>query len=168
MLVATNLYLTSKLANNSAAVAKETELSGIIDGANGARIASGEMRSWLNYLAVSLLTPSERNAAAARSRMDGYLDQLAIRKPKLVAVIRSERDEFEKSANDAVDKYTNDQRVIGNSLLALARNHSVKVDELLNSLISELRAELAAERDQIVDDVTAGTKGTLMCERLVP
>ena len=28
-------------------------------------------------LAVSLLTPSERNAAAARSRMDGYLDQIA-------------------------------------------------------------------------------------------
>ena len=96
MLVATNLYLTSKLANNSAAVAKETELSGIIDSANGARIAFGEMRYWLTDLAVSLLTPSERNAAAARGRMDGYLDQLALRKPKLVAAVRAERDEFEK------------------------------------------------------------------------
>ncbi|TMJ52549.1 MAG: response regulator [Alphaproteobacteria bacterium] len=167
MLVATNLYLTRTLSKNSAAVANETELSAVIDRANGARIAFGEMRYWLTDLAVSLLTPSERNAAAARSRMDGYLDQLAIRKPKLVAVIRSERDEFEKSANDAVDKYTNDQRVIGNSLLALARNRSVKVDELLNSLISELRAELAAERDQIVDDVTAATKGTLIADLLI-
>src|SRR5207237_7767345 len=115
MLVATNLYLTSKLANNSAAVAKETELSGIIDSANSTRIAFGEMRYWLTDLAVSLLTPSERNAAAARGRMDGYLDQLALRKPKLVAVIRSERDEFEKSAHDAVAKSTNDQLAIGNS-----------------------------------------------------
>ena len=104
------------------------------------------MRYWLTDLAVSLLTVSERNAAAARGRMDGYLDQLAPRKPELVAAVRAERDEFEKSANDAVDKYTNDQRVIGNSLLAQARNHSVKVDELLTSLINELRDELTAER----------------------
>jgi signal transduction histidine kinase/CheY-like chemotaxis protein len=167
MLIATNLYLTRTLSKNSAAVANETELSAIIETANGAQIAFGEMRYWLTDLAVSLLTPSERNAAAARSRMDGYLDRLALRKPKLVAVIRSERDEFEKSANDAVDKYTNDQRVIGNSLLALARNHSVKVDELLNSLNNELRMELTAERDQIINDVTAATNGTLIADLLI-
>src|SRR5581483_9356522 len=167
MLIATNLYLTRTLSKNSTAVTKETELSTVIETANGARIAFGEMRYWLTDLAVSLLTPSERNAAAARGRMDGYLDQLELRKPKLIAVIRSERDEFEKSANDAVDKYTNDQRVLGNSLLALARNHSVKVDELLNSLINELRGELTAERDQIVNDVTAATNGTLIADLLI-
>src|ERR1700676_5722908 len=96
MLVATNLYLTSKLANNSAAVATETELSGIIESANSARIAFGEMRYWLTDLAVSLLTVSERNAAAARSRMDGYLDQLAPRKPQLARARPARRSEFEE------------------------------------------------------------------------
>ena len=167
MLVATNLYLTSKLANNSAAVAKETELSGIIDSANNARIAFGEMRYWLTDLAVRLLTPSERNASAARSRMDGYLDQLALRKPKLVAAVRAERNEFEKAANDAVDRYTNDQRVLGNSMLAQARDHSVKADQLLISLIDELRGELTAERDQIVADVTSATHRTLIADLLI-
>src|SRR6202162_950107 len=90
MLIAANLYLTRKLANNSAAVATETELSSIIESANGARIAFGEMRYWLTDLAVSLLTPSERNAAAARGRMDDYLNQLAQRKPALVAAVRAE------------------------------------------------------------------------------
>jgi signal transduction histidine kinase/CheY-like chemotaxis protein/HAMP domain-containing protein len=167
MVIATNLYLTNKLANNSAAVAKETELSGVIESANGARIAFGEMRYWLTDLAVSLLTPSERNAAAARGRMDGYLDQLALRKPKLVAAVRAERNEFEKTANEAVDKYTNDQRVLGNSLLAQARDHSVKVDNLLISLISELRDELIAERDQIVADITSATHRTLIADLLI-
>jgi signal transduction histidine kinase/CheY-like chemotaxis protein len=167
MLVATNLYLTSKLANNSAAVAKETELSGIIDSANSVRIAFGEMRYWLTDLAVSLLTSSERNAAAARNRMDGYLDQLALRKPGLVAAVRAERDEFEKTANDAVDRYTNNQRVLGNSLLAQARDHSVKVDELLISLINDLRKELTTERDQIVADVTSATHRTLIADLLI-
>jgi signal transduction histidine kinase/CheY-like chemotaxis protein len=81
-----------------------------------------------------------------------------------VAEIRSERDEFEKSANDAVDQYTNDKRVIGNSLLAQARQHSVKVDELLTSLINELRGDLTAERDGIVNDVTAATNRTLIAD----
>jgi signal transduction histidine kinase/CheY-like chemotaxis protein/HAMP domain-containing protein len=164
MLIATNLYLMRTLAKNSTAVATETELSSSIDTANGARIAFGEMRYWLTDLAVSLLTPSERSAVAARGRMNGYLDRLALRKPKLVAEIRSERDEFEKSANDAVDQYTNDKRVIGNSLLAQARQHSVKVDELLTSLINELREDLAAKRDGIVNDVTAATNRTLIAD----
>ena len=167
MVIATNLYLTNKLANNSAAVAKEAELSGVIESANGARIAFGEMRYWLTDLAVSLLTPSERSAAAARGRMDGYLDQLALRKPKLVAAVRAERNEFENTANEAVDKYTNDQRVLGNSLLAQARDHSVKVDNLLISLISELRDELIAERDQIVADITSATHRTLIADLLI-
>jgi signal transduction histidine kinase/DNA-binding response OmpR family regulator len=164
MLVATNLYLTRKLANDSTAVATETELSGVIESANSARIAFGEMRYWLTDLAVSLLTVSERNAAAARSRMDGYLDQLALRKPQLVAAVRAERSEFEKAANDAVDKYTNDQRVIGNSLIAQARDHSVKVDQLLTSLINELREELTAERNGIVEGVTSATERTLIAD----
>jgi signal transduction histidine kinase/DNA-binding response OmpR family regulator/HAMP domain-containing protein len=164
MLVATNLYLTRKLADNSAAVATETELSRVIESANDARIAFGEMRYWLTDLAVSLLTVSERNAAAARGRMDGYLDQLALRKPALVAAVRAERGQFETSANDAVDKYTNDQRVIGNSLLAQARDHSVKVDDLLISLIDELRGELTAERERIVADVTSATRWTLIAD----
>lgn len=167
MLVATNLFLTKKLANNSTAIATETELSSIIDSANGTRIAFGEMRYWLTDLAVSLLTPSERNAAAARSRMDGYLDQLARRKPELVAAVRAERRAFEKSANEAVDKYTNDQRVLGNSLLAEARNHSIKVDELLTALINELGKELAAERGRIIEDVTSATKGTIIADLLI-
>jgi adenylate cyclase len=164
LLIATNLYLMHTLAKNSTAVATETELSSIIESANGARIAFGEMRYWLTDLAVSLLTPSERSAAAARGRMNSYLDRLALRKPKLVAEIRSERDEFEKSANDAVDQYTNDKRVIGNSLLAQARQHSVKVDELLTSLINELKGDLSAERNGIVNDVTAATNRTLLAD----
>src|SRR5581483_7562507 len=115
MLVVTNLFLSRKLGNNSSAVAAETELSETIELATGARIAFAEMRYWLTDLAVSLLTLSERNAADARTRMDGYLVQLAKRKPNLVEAVRAERSAFEQSANDAVEKYTNDQRVLGNS-----------------------------------------------------
>src|SRR3954451_1896231 len=104
MLVATNLYLTHKLADSSAAITLEAELGDVIEASNGARITFGEMRYRLTDLAVSLLTISERNAAAARGRMDGYLDRLVARKPELVAAVRAERSQFENAANDAVDR----------------------------------------------------------------
>jgi adenylate cyclase len=167
LLIATNLFLTRKLENNSTAVAIETELSEIIESAIGARVAFGEMRYWLTDLAVSLLTPSERNATAARGRMDRYLEQLARRKPDLVAKVRAEIKAFEQSADDAVDKYTNDQRVLGNAALAQARNHSVKVDELLTALVDELRGELSAERQQIVEEVRSATRGTIIADLVI-
>ena len=78
--------------------------------------------------------------------------------------VRAERAAFEQSANDAVDKYTNDQRVLGNALLAQARNHSVKVDELLADLVEELRGELNAERERIVEEVRAATRGAIVAD----
>ena len=79
MLIATNLYLIRTLAKNSSAVATETELSGIIDSAIGARIAFGEMRYWPTDLAVSLLTPSERSAASRQPSVRNRRDPLCSR-----------------------------------------------------------------------------------------
>jgi len=158
--VATNVYLTRKLANNSAAVAEMADLVGVIESANGARVAFGELRYWLTDLAVSLLILSERNAAAARERMERHLDQLAARKPDRIATVRVELAQFQKFAADAVEEYTADRRVIGNSLLAQARQHSGVVDELLASTVTELTREAAAARDRAVEDVAAATRFT--------
>jgi methyl-accepting chemotaxis protein len=96
--------------------------------------------------------------------MDGYLVQLAKRKPDLVKAVQAERLAFENSANDAVEKYTNDQRVLGNSLLAQARNHSVKVDELLTALVNDLREELKEDRERVVEEVRAATRNTIIAD----
>jgi len=158
--VATNVYLTRKLADNSAAVAEVADLIDVIQSANGARVAFGELRYWLTDLAVSLLILSERNAAVARERMERHLDQLAAWKPDRIAAVRAELAQFQKFATDAVEEYTADRRVIGNSLLAQARQHSVAVDELLTSIVTELTREAAAARDQAVADVAAATRLT--------
>jgi signal transduction histidine kinase/DNA-binding response OmpR family regulator len=130
--------------------------------ANDARIAFGEVRYWTADLAVSLLTASERNAAAARDRMNGRLDRLAVQNPELVANVRTEFAQFEKSAADAVDAYTNDRRILGNSLLAQARQHSVVVDQLLASLVTKLEDEARVARDRVVSDAAEATRVSLL------
>jgi adenylate cyclase len=160
VILGTNIYLTRKLANNSAAVAEVADLINVIESANGARVAFGELRYWLTDLAVSMLTLSERNAAEAQSRMEHLLDQLAARKPDRIASVRAELAEFQKFAADAVEEYTADRRVMGNSLLAQARKHSAVVDELLRSIVTELTGEAAAARDRAVADVATATRIT--------
>ncbi len=160
VVVATNLSLTRVLTDNSARIGEAAGLLGVIKHANSARAAFGEERYWMTDLAVSLLTLSERNAAAARARMEQHLDRLAERRPQQIATIRSELARYEEFAAKAVDEYTNDRRVIGNSLLAQARQHSLVVDQRLAAIVTELTGEMIAARDRVVAEATTATRLT--------
>src|SRR6266576_826449 len=158
ILVATNLYLTRKLSTNSAGMVEAADLLKTIEQANNAQLAFGEVRYWMTDLAVSLLTLPEANAKAARTRMERYLDQLAPRKPERIGTVRKELAQYDELAAKAVDEYTNDRRVIGNTLLAQARQHSVAVDKLLGSIVAELTEEAVAARARVVAEAAVATR----------
>ena len=158
ILVATNLYLTRKLSTNAAGMVETAELLKTIEQANNAQLAFGEVRYWMMDLAVSLLTLPEANAKAAHARMERYLDQLAPRKPEEIAAVRTELAQFDDLAAEAVDEYTNDRRVIGNTLLAQARQHSVAVDKLLGSIVAEVSQDAVAARDRVVAEAGVATR----------
>ncbi len=134
-LLASNFYLNRKLAENADGMDRAAALLGMIEEANGAQIAFGEVRYWMTDLAVSLLAQSERNAAAAR---------------ELAA--------YESAARRAVDEYVNDHRVVGNSFLAEASRHSVAVDRLLAAIVAELTQESLAARARVVTEARAATE----------
>jgi signal transduction histidine kinase/HAMP domain-containing protein len=158
VLIATNSYLTRKLADNSAGMVVAAELLQSIEEANNAQIAFGEMRYWMTDLAVSLLTLPERKARDARARMEQHLDKLAPWNPQRIAAVRSELAQYEEFAEKAVEEYTNDRRVIGNSLLAQARQHSLVADQLLASIVSELTAQAIAARERVVAEAATATR----------
>src|ERR1043166_5835945 len=58
ILVATNFYLTRKLATNSAGMVETAELLKTIEEANNAQLVFGEVRYWMTDLEVSLLNSS--------------------------------------------------------------------------------------------------------------
>src|SRR5271165_3577748 len=67
-LLACNFYLNQKLGENADAMDRAADLLGVIEEANGAQIAFGEMRYWLTDLAVSMLALSQHNAVSARQQ----------------------------------------------------------------------------------------------------
>jgi len=162
VLVATNAYLTRALSENSAGMVKAAGLLAGIEQADSARIAFGEVRYWMTDLAVSQLTLSERNAAAARARMEEHLAKLEPWNPERIAAVRSELGRYDDFAAKAVDEYTNDRRVIGNSLLAEARRHSLAVDQLLAAIVTKLTGEAIAARERVVTEAAEATRLSLI------
>src|SRR6266403_860027 len=158
VLIATNAYLTKKLAENSAGMVTAAELLKSIEEANSAQIAFGELRYWLTDLAVSQLTMAERNAAAARARVEQHLAQLQPWNPQRIATVRSEIAQYEDLAGKDVEEYTAERRVIGNSLLAQARQHSLVAEQLIASIVQELTGAAIAARQRVVAEAETATR----------
>jgi signal transduction histidine kinase/CheY-like chemotaxis protein len=151
-------FLTSKLSDSSQAVTKNAELAQLIDIAQRVRSDFGEYRYWLTDLAVSLLRQSELNAKAVRERLTTSLDALESQRPETARILRHEIADFERDANQAVDQYTDDQRVIGNTSLARARQHSLAINERLKALVDDLNTEVTRSREQVLTEISRTTE----------
>jgi signal transduction histidine kinase/DNA-binding response OmpR family regulator len=152
--VGTNLFLSNALRETSLAALQSDRLIRVIGATNDVRAAFDDLRYWMTDLDVSLLMMSERNADEARQRLQSRLTVLRAFEPSVADTVRDEAAQFDAAAKRAADAYTNDQRVIGNSLTAEARQHGIRVDTLL----SGLDAQLAVREQQARDQVTSSTE----------
>ncbi|HTW26655.1 MAG TPA: response regulator [Acetobacteraceae bacterium] len=150
VMVGSNLYLTRSLSLASTSAMRSERIVELIETADRVRAAFEDLRYWEADLAVSLLMLSQHNADAARARLAAQLAILARARPELAAQIRGEAASFDRFADRAVDAYTNDERVIGNSLFAQARLHGLRVEDMLHQLDQELAIEAAVARDQVL------------------
>jgi signal transduction histidine kinase/DNA-binding response OmpR family regulator/HAMP domain-containing protein len=147
-LIATNVIVIRELDEGSRRITDATELFEHLETANAANTAFGQVRYWLTDLAVSLLTLSERNATTARATLGENLDRLSSYDPEIAEEIARETDAYMQKALEAVEAYTDDRRVIGNTLLAEAREHSAIVEQRLAQLTDDLRRDAWGARDQ--------------------
>jgi signal transduction histidine kinase/DNA-binding response OmpR family regulator/HAMP domain-containing protein len=143
ILIGTNSYLNQQLKSSADALVAEGRYVETLRTASAAEKSFGDLKYWLTDLAVSLLNLSEQRAQEARGRLNEQLAALEPYDAATVGQIRTEVDGLMKSALQAVDAYTDDRRVIGNSLMAQARVHIGAVDQMLAQLVSKLRDEAA-------------------------
>jgi signal transduction histidine kinase/DNA-binding response OmpR family regulator/HAMP domain-containing protein len=157
-LAATTLYLTTKLAANSRLIERNAEIAELARLANNIRSTFGEYRYWLTDLSVSLLRQSDINANSSRHRLNQLLDELRRHRPVVTSTVEKEVAEYHSAAMQAVEEYTEDRRVVGNTFLAQARQHSVGIDGRLANLVEELNKEANAVRNQVIADVSEATR----------
>ena len=157
-LIGSSMFLSSALHQTADRTTKMKELFDIVGVAGEAHVTFGEFRYWLTDLSVSQLVISERNASAARKKLDTQLDRLESHDPDTVAAIRAEVEAYFSKAMDAADAYTDGNRVIGNTLLARARAHSSKVDAELNLLVQRVSEVANQERQIVVEHADASAR----------
>jgi PAS domain-containing protein len=157
VLAGTTAFLLARLADNSRAVARTARLAELAELASQTRSSFGEYRYWLTDLAVSFLRLSQSNANTARDRLGRRLDELARDRPDLAGTIKQELAQFETNANRAVDEYTNDHRVLGNTFMAAARQHSIAIDAKLGGFLETLTREAVEARGAVQREVAETT-----------
>ena len=150
-------FMLSRLADNARAVSRTAELAELSDLASQMRSDFGEYRYWLTDLAVSLLKLSQTNAEAAKERLTAKLDRLSQSRPELAEQVRRELVDFETSAQRAVAEYTGDHRVLGNTFMAAARQHSVAIDAKIAAFVAGLSREAAEARSAVQAEVAQTT-----------
>jgi hypothetical protein len=114
-------------------------LSSRLELAVQAQNAFGDLKYWLTDLAVSWLNESEENADTANERLAAHLELIAAFAPKRVEFVLPLIETVNEVTLEAVDAYVDENRVLGNSLLAKARDSMLAVDTNLAELASELR-----------------------------
>ncbi len=137
-LIGSNLYLNRAISKGTDTLIEESVLVKSLTTANAANRAFGDLKYWLTDLAASLLVRSEIEAETAQENLEQALQELEKVKPDMVAQIRAEVELMVDVSMQAVDSYTDEQRVMGNTQMAQARQHIVVVDKLLAEVVSEL------------------------------
>ncbi|MEO8242438.1 MAG: response regulator [bacterium] len=141
VIIASNAYLAARLSDNKRAIAAEVQVVTQLRQAYSAATKFGDLKYWLSDLAVSLLMLSENNANAAHDALLADLKVLEPLAPDAVAHIRKEVAALMDLSFQAVDAYSNDQRVLGNSLVAQGQAHIRAVDAELSGLVSRLESQ---------------------------
>jgi PAS domain S-box-containing protein len=147
VLVGSMTYLDRQISDNKSIMLEQVELLSTVTTAQAASKAFGDLKYWLTDLAVSLLMQSERKSEGARTELLRILQSLEKHNPKAVVQIRRHVDMLMKKAFSAVDAYSNNERVLGNSLMATSRIHIRGAEKEFSGLVARLQAEAIAKRD---------------------
>ena len=143
-LISSSLYLRSQLVSGSDALHKQTRLHIVGRTATDALRSFGELKYWLTDLQVSWLIESETNAENARAMFNKHLKKLGSFAPVKVKKIQKHVERFVALSLKAVDAYTGDNRVLGNSYVSKARTSFDAVDRILVSISKKLAHQAAS------------------------
>ena len=153
VLLGTTLYLVRKLEQNANAIVQTSELELRSDSAKAVSVAFGEYRYWVTDLAVSLLQQSELAANVARQTLNRQVEEVARFQPDFAGKLQNELREFDNLAMQAVEEYTQDRRVIGNTFLARARQQSIAIENDIAAFVDSAHKAATHAREEALQDI---------------
>lgn len=155
------VVIYSGLESTSQTVSRQADSLSQLATANEASAHFAQFRYWMTDLAVSWMNESEENAMIESAKLDTLLSNLSSTELELTQRITPLLEEYSEIVLNAVDAYVDENRVLGNSLMAEGRGKTITIDSLLSGLSKRLEAE-AREAGQQVMVANANIKQTTL------
>ncbi|TDI41662.1 MAG: methyl-accepting chemotaxis protein [Acidobacteria bacterium] len=159
------LYVSYELSLANAVVENQVKTLSRLDTTNAAAKEFVLLRSWLSDLAVSLLSESEVQATATEARLDELLAELEVTDPRSVSSLRPQIKQYFETMLTAADAYADDNRVLGNSLVAQTRVLAMAVDAEFDELLSSASTSANEAGETLI---RANSSLRLLCFLLIP
>ena len=109
-----------------------------------------DLRYWLSDLAVSFLNEAEDNAETAQAELEELFVVLEKTDPEVVRAVRPVVTAYGDIMMEAVDAYVDENRVLGNALMAQGRTKATEVERQLADLLGAVGVTAKVARDQVV------------------
>jgi len=172
------LYLTNSISTNTSLSLKQVDLVNLqietvkqqqvlltsqhdalikLEQAKSISESFSKMRFWLYDLSVSWLNEAEDNADQANDELSSGLKSANSLDQEQISLIKAEAEIFREKMIEAVDAYVDENRVLGNSLVAEARQSGAKIDNAVSNLLTAAKMSVD-ELNKLVDTSGAELK----------
>jgi signal transduction histidine kinase/CheY-like chemotaxis protein len=144
------LYIFSELGKANIVIQEQEKALKRLETVSAASSNFSLLRYWLTDLAVSWQNEDEVKAMDAKSRLDKILSILKKTDPELVAKLIPKVAIFTDSLIQSVDAYIDGNRVVGNSLVAEARQDSQFIEGEFNKLLVAAKVSVESSGKKVV------------------
>jgi methyl-accepting chemotaxis protein len=144
-------YLRINIGRGTDAVRAQQQVFEQLEIANNVAKTFGDLRFWLLDAALSQLSESEEQAKLARQGIEQHLQALQMSLPVQAKEIRQRIEQLWIAMQEAVKAYLDDNRVLGNSMVAQSRQIAEETTALIQATVGKQEA-LARQAGEVVLD----------------
>jgi methyl-accepting chemotaxis protein len=151
LMVGALLYIYKELGKATDVIQVQTDSMKRLEVLSSASSTFSQLRYWMTDMAVSLQSEAEDSAMAEKVKLEKIFLTLKKSNPKLVAELQPKVESFTDRLMSSVDAYTDENRVLGNSLMSEGRGDALFIDKELNKLLAAAKLEVSVSGKRVAD-----------------
>ena len=145
------LYIYNELGKANDVIQVQTDSMKRLEAVSSASSTFSQLRYWMTDLALSWQNEAEDNAMAEKAKLEKIFITLKKSSPELVAELGPKVESFAEKLMSSVDAYIDENRVLGNSLVAEGRSDALFIDGELNKLLTAANVEVNTSGKRVAD-----------------
>jgi methyl-accepting chemotaxis protein len=151
LLAGSLLYIYNELGKANSVIQHQQDSLKRLEAVSTASSTFSLLRYWMTDLALSWQNEAEDNAMANKAKLEKLFLGFKKSDPKLVANIQPKVDSFTEKLMSSVDSYIDENRVLGNSMVAEGRVEALSIEGELDKLLIKVKGDVNQAGKKVVE-----------------